>query len=81
MVEKWLLQVQEVMIKSLKDVTAQAVEAYSKEPREKWVLEWPGQVVIAGSSIFWTAEATEAIEAGKLKASKYINHVIAFLYE
>ena len=65
--EKWLLQVQQVMIQSLKDVTAQSVEAYTKKPREKWVLEWPGQVVIAGSSIYWTTLATQAIQTGTLK--------------
>ncbi len=43
MVEKWLIQVEEMMIKSLMKVTEEALEAYKQEPREKWVQEWPGQ--------------------------------------
>ena len=44
MVEKWLIQVEEVMISSLKKVTEDAVNAYNQTPRGKWVQEWPGQV-------------------------------------
>ena len=42
--EKWLIQVEEVMINSLKKVTEDAVNAYYQTPRGKWVQEWPGQV-------------------------------------
>ncbi|XP_065680811.1 dynein axonemal heavy chain 3 isoform X1 [Hydra vulgaris] len=61
MVEKWLLQVESVMIMSLQKVADDALKAYSLTPREKWVQEWPGQIVIAVSSIYWTAEVSEAI--------------------
>lgn len=69
MVEKWLLQVQEVMIVSLRDVMAQAVGAYEAEPRVQWVVEWPGQVVLAGTSIYWTRDVAAAIRNGTLKVS------------
>ncbi len=67
MVEKWLLQVQQTMIVSLKDVTSDAVTAYTQEPRKKWVLDWPGQVIIAASTVYWTADVSDAIEHGTLK--------------
>ena len=67
MVEKWLLQVQEVMIVSLKDVTTQAVGVYEEEPRVQWVVEWPGQVVLAATSIYWTRDVAAAIRNGTLK--------------
>lgn len=67
MVEKWLLQVQQTMIVSLKDVMGNAVAAYTQDPRKKWVLEWPGQIVIAASTVYWTADVTSAIEQGTLK--------------
>jgi len=44
MVEKWLIQVEEVMITSLQKVAEDALKAYTQTPREKWVQEWPGQV-------------------------------------
>ena len=44
MVEKWLIQVEEVMILSLKKVAEDAITNYTQTPREKWVQEWPGQV-------------------------------------
>ena len=67
MVEKWLLQVQHIMIQSLQDVAVEAVEAYPVTPRNKWVLDWPGQIVIAASSIYWTEEVNDAIVNGTMK--------------
>lgn len=61
MVEKWLIQVEEVMIMSLKKVTMEAFKAYVEVAREVWVQEWPGQIVIAVSSIYWTSEVSQAI--------------------
>jgi dynein heavy chain len=67
MVEKWLLQVQLAMIQSLRDVTAKAVRAYPETPRYKWVLDWPGQIVIAASTVYWTKDVNDAIINGTLK--------------
>uniref|UniRef100_A0A8C3CSN0 Dynein axonemal heavy chain 3 n=1 Tax=Cairina moschata TaxID=8855 RepID=A0A8C3CSN0_CAIMO len=36
-------------------------------PRKTWVLQWPGQVVICVSSIYWTEEVSEAITKGTLR--------------
>lgn len=44
---------------SLRDVTKQAVEAYDVNARTQWVLNWPGQVVLAASAIHWTLEVTQ----------------------
>jgi len=49
-VEKWLLQVQHVMLASLRDVIESARNAYATDLREDWVKEWPGQVVLCVSS-------------------------------
>lgn len=65
MVEKWLLQVEEVMIASIKKIIGDSVAAYRGTPRERWVLDWPGQVVICVSSIFWTMEVEEAFGVEK----------------
>ena len=70
MVEKWLLQVEETMMSSVTKVCKDGVAAYASNPRNKWVLEWPGQVVICVSQTFWTDEVAKAIkEPGGLKVS------------
>ncbi|ORZ39485.1 dynein heavy chain and region D6 of dynein motor-domain-containing protein [Catenaria anguillulae PL171] len=63
-VEKWLLQVERVMQSSIHEQIGKALKAYTETPRERWVLEWPGQVVICVGQIFWTKEVQEAIQAG-----------------
>ncbi|KAL5971244.1 Dynein heavy chain 7 axonemal [Taenia solium] len=64
-VEKWLLQVQDVMVLSVHDVIASARDAYDSDLRDVWVLDWPGQVVLCVSQIFWTLEVSEAIAYGQ----------------
>ncbi|XP_051969464.1 dynein axonemal heavy chain 3 [Xyrauchen texanus] len=68
MVEKWLLQVEDTMLMSIRDVIRQGMEQYPEVPRKKWVLQWPGQVVICASCIFWTSEVSHAIQTNTLPA-------------
>lgn len=46
MVEKWLLQVEQTMLQSMKNITNDAVASYSDNDRRDWILTWPGQVTI-----------------------------------
>ena len=62
-VEKWMLEFEDVMKASLLKVTRESVVSYTTKPREEWILDWPGQVVIAGSQVHWTKEVTDAIVA------------------
>ncbi|XP_038618403.1 dynein heavy chain 3, axonemal [Tachyglossus aculeatus] len=68
MVEKWLLQVEQMMLESIQHVIKLGIEDYAKVPRKKWVLQWPGQVVICVSSIYWTQEVAEAVTGKTLPA-------------
>ncbi|MCO5581018.1 hypothetical protein L7F22_034894 [Adiantum nelumboides] len=63
-VEKWLLQVEEGMLQSLQDQCSKSVVAYAEVARENWVLQWPGQIVLVVSAIYWTKMLTESILAG-----------------
>uniref|UniRef100_A0A8C5ATC2 Dynein, axonemal, heavy chain 12 n=1 Tax=Gadus morhua TaxID=8049 RepID=A0A8C5ATC2_GADMO len=63
-VEKWLLQVEDMMLRSVRDVVARSRVAYAETPRQQWVKEWPGQVVLCTSQIYWTLEVHEAIREG-----------------
>lgn len=39
-------------------------QAYAETSRSQWVKDWPGQVVLCTSQIYWTLEVHEAIQAG-----------------
>ncbi|CAG9786462.1 unnamed protein product [Diatraea saccharalis] len=66
MVERWLQQLEQQMIVSLRDVATEAITAYATTQREEWVLIWPGQIVQAGSCVQYTTEAIEAIQTSSL---------------
>ncbi|XP_029291775.1 dynein heavy chain 12, axonemal [Cottoperca gobio] len=70
-VEKWLVQVEDLMIRSVRDVVARSRVDYAKTARSQWVKEWPGQVVLCTSQIFWTSEVHEAIRAGAYGLKNY----------
>ncbi|XP_062316503.1 dynein axonemal heavy chain 12 [Osmerus eperlanus] len=70
-VEKWLVQVEDVMLRSVRDVVARSRVAYGETPRKQWVKDWPGQVVLCTSQIFWTLEVHEAIRGGKEGLNNY----------
>jgi len=63
-VERWLLKSEEIMRKSLASITKDAIEAFTNRPRERWILEWPGQVVIAVGQVYWTKSVTDAMKDG-----------------
>ncbi|XP_023571555.1 dynein heavy chain 12, axonemal isoform X4 [Octodon degus] len=70
-VEKWLIQVEDLMLRSIHDVIAAARLAYPESARRDWVREWPGQVVLCVSQMFWTSETQEVISDGTEGLKKY----------
>lgn len=58
-VERWLLELEIFMKKSIHFKIRQAFESYPSTQRDKWVLIWPGQTVQSISLTYWTAEITE----------------------
>uniref|UniRef100_A0AAQ5X8M4 Dynein axonemal heavy chain 12 n=1 Tax=Amphiprion ocellaris TaxID=80972 RepID=A0AAQ5X8M4_AMPOC len=75
-VEKWLVQVEDVMLRSVRDVIARSRVAYAQTARNQWVKEWPGQVVLCTSQIFWTLEVHEAISAGADQLQSQLNDIV-----
>lgn len=57
-----LLQVEAGMVESMQEVCRQGLEVYAATPRTSWVLQWPSQVVLAISAIYWTQEVSEAMQ-------------------
>ena len=70
MVEKWLLQVEDMMMVSIKYVLKDACLDFVTKDRNQWVVEWPGQVVIAGSQVFWTLDCETNITNKTLDVRK-----------
>ncbi|XP_040889376.1 dynein heavy chain 1, axonemal [Toxotes jaculatrix] len=70
-VEDWLRDVEKSMRATLRDNIDRSLKVYPEQPRVEWVLSWPGQVVIAGCQVFWTAEVSEALEQGDLANRLY----------
>ncbi|CAG2054352.1 unnamed protein product [Timema podura] len=70
MVEKWLAQVEEQMVQSMKDTCVEAIQAYFSTAKNKWLLDWPGQIVICAECVHWTAEVAQAIEDSTLPSAQ-----------
>lgn len=61
-VEKWMLEIENMMRKSLKKICKESLLAYQQTPRTDWVRQWPGQIVLAVNQIHWTREVELAIK-------------------
>ncbi|XP_060786498.1 dynein axonemal heavy chain 7-like [Neoarius graeffei] len=71
-VEKWLLELESGMLKSLHKVIAEAIEAYPQDLRNNWVRAWPGQTVLCVSQMYWTKHIHEALATGPEALEAYL---------
>lgn len=69
-VEKWLLEVEEAMFQSVHHVTSLGIKDYAIRPRNEWVLEWPGMVVLVCTALYWTQGVEGAIQDKSTNAYK-----------
>jgi dynein heavy chain len=72
-VERWLLDLEGAMRKTLKKLLARAIIAHSKMSRENWIFSWPGQLVLAANQIVftqWMSKALQGKDATELVAMK-----------
>ncbi|XP_072239156.1 dynein axonemal heavy chain 1 [Leuresthes tenuis] len=69
--EAWLRDVEMSMKATLRENIDRSLKVYSEQPRPEWVLSWPGQVVIAGCQVVWTAQVSDALEHGDLAHRLY----------
>eukprot|EP00906_Rhabdomonas_costata_P002297 RCo003671 len=71
-VEQWLTTVETVMIETVKGQIRSSMEAYAagvleQGGRERWMLSWPGQVVLAVSQMYWTRDVESALSSDGLR--------------
>ncbi|GAA6224990.1 dynein heavy chain 11, axonemal-like isoform X1 [Lates japonicus] len=53
-VETWLTCLEESMKESVRGHLSEAVSVYEDRPREQWILDFPAQVALTGSQIWWS---------------------------
>uniref|UniRef100_A0A3P8V3P1 Dynein axonemal heavy chain 11 n=1 Tax=Cynoglossus semilaevis TaxID=244447 RepID=A0A3P8V3P1_CYNSE len=53
-VETWLSCLEESMKDSIRCHLSEAVSVYEDKPREQWILDFPAQVALTGSQIWWS---------------------------
>ncbi|XP_076664543.1 dynein axonemal heavy chain 7 [Andrena cerasifolii] len=70
-VEKWLLDLERSMLKSVRAQVIKAKDAYAKQARSQWALHWPGQTVICVSKLYWTADVTNALSGSSVSLEGY----------
>ncbi|XP_049547176.1 dynein axonemal heavy chain 12 [Anopheles darlingi] len=55
-VERWLSWVEAAMLGAIRSELEAAYRAFSgPQPRTRWILDWPGMVVLCVSQIYWAA--------------------------
>lgn len=60
-VEKWLLLLESIQWDSIRTLTEASLKEYVKIPRKEWILNWPAQVILGVSCVYWTQEVTSAL--------------------
>uniref|UniRef100_A0A669PYI5 Dynein axonemal heavy chain 9 n=1 Tax=Phasianus colchicus TaxID=9054 RepID=A0A669PYI5_PHACC len=72
-VEVWLNHVLNSMRATVRDEMTEAVTAYEEKPREQWLFDYPAQVALSCTQIWWTTEvgiAFARLEEGYENAMK-----------
>lgn len=72
-VEKWLIELETEMRKSVCHMVHQAILAYHIKKRTAWVLEWPGQTVLCVGQTYWTQQVEEAMLEGVNGLKRYLD--------
>lgn len=58
-VEDWLNRVTDVMRYTLNRLFAQSIDAYEDKSRDVWIFDWPAQVALCITQIWWSIEINE----------------------
>ena len=55
-VEVWLNRLMDTMRNSIRYYMTKAVKAYEDKARDQWLFDYPAQVSLCGTQIWWTSE-------------------------
>jgi len=60
-VEMWLLELEANMWGAIRDSTARSMLDYANTERTQWTHNWPAQVILGVSQVYWTRDVTKHI--------------------
>ncbi|WAR03796.1 DYHC-like protein [Mya arenaria] len=75
-VEVWLMRLLESHCATVRYQMTEAVKSYEEKPRDQWLFDFPAQVALCGTQIWWTTEVNFAfsrLEEGYENALKDYN--------
>ncbi|KAJ8668953.1 hypothetical protein QAD02_000212 [Eretmocerus hayati] len=72
-VEKWLVELEADMKKSVRAQVKRAKDAYLTKLRKQWVLDWPGQTILCISQLYWTSDITKAMPKAPKSLGEYVD--------
>ena len=59
-VEIWLNRLLKMQCKTILNEMDGAVNSYEEKPRDQWLFDFPAQVALCGTQIWWTTEVNIA---------------------
>ena len=75
-VEEYMNDIIQGMRTELRIILKQSVEDYPQKEREKWLFDWPSQVILVVNQIFWVQEVEEVrIPASRVYSPKYLKPI------
>ncbi|KAH0627401.1 hypothetical protein JD844_003041 [Phrynosoma platyrhinos] len=58
--QTWLKHLEEIMRETVRHQITEAITVYEEKPREQWIFDYPAQVALTGSQIWWTTDVAIA---------------------
>lgn len=55
-VESWLNSLLDTMRITVRKTLQESVVSYEDKPRDQWLFDYPAQIALTGSQIWWTTE-------------------------
>jgi dynein heavy chain len=58
-VENYMTEIVVKMRGELRDVLRDSVVDYTTKPRDKWLFDWPSQIILVVNQVFWCQEVEQ----------------------
>lgn len=58
-VEKYMTEIVTKMRSELRDILRDSVVDYTTKARDKWLFDWPSQIILVVNQVFWCQEVEQ----------------------